>query len=254
MPPIPAIARAPEPARALLGAYRAWLSSRGLGNHNFEQGARWFLVRWPAPHAWAEEPLAVRLAAGGNVRPLLSFLMLHGHLRPGYDYLLERKLPALLRELPASPLGPEVDRFLAAAHELGYATRPRVGMATQVTARLLIQTGRELLALTQADLEAFQAAISQREQRHDRAFKHYHTALYATRAVLYHLGAKVEPSRKNTPPEWSWQARLTGVPEPLRRLLVAYLECCIGTRTPPDSVSDGQPPGLLRPRPGRGRP
>jgi hypothetical protein len=31
--------------------------------------------------------------------------MVTGHLRPGYDWLLERKLPALLREAAASPLG-----------------------------------------------------------------------------------------------------------------------------------------------------
>lgn len=104
MPPLPAFLDAPEPAKRLLAAYRAWLASRGLGNPNFEQGARWFLVRWPAPQAWAREPLGVRLAAGTNVRPLLNFLMLHGHLRPGYDYLLERKLPALLRELPPAHL------------------------------------------------------------------------------------------------------------------------------------------------------
>lgn len=103
-------------------------------------------------------------------------------------------------------------------------------MATQIAARLLIQTGRGLLALTQADLEDFRHALTEREQRHNRALKHDHSALYATRAVLYHLGADVEPSRKNTPPQWGWEARLAGVPEPLRRLLVAYLECCMGTR------------------------
>jgi hypothetical protein len=129
MPPLPAFVDAPEPAKRLLAAYRDWLTSRGLGNPNYEQSARSFLLRWPIPQAWAAEPLAVRLAADSGTRPLISFLMLHGHLRPGYDYLLERKLPALLRELPASPLGPEVDRFLAASAELGYARRNRAGMA-----------------------------------------------------------------------------------------------------------------------------
>jgi hypothetical protein len=30
--------------------------------------------------------------------------MLHGHLRPGYDYLLDRKFHAILRDAPESPL------------------------------------------------------------------------------------------------------------------------------------------------------
>jgi hypothetical protein len=49
--------------------------------------------------------------------------------------------------------------------------------------------------------------------------------------VAVWLSGDVQAARKNTPPEWSWQAHLTGVPEPLQRLLVAYLECCMGTRT-----------------------
>ena len=68
--------------------------------------------------------------------------MLHGHLRPGYDYLLERKLTVILREAAASPLGPDLKRFLAGAEALGYSVRPRTGMASEVAIRMLIQTGR----------------------------------------------------------------------------------------------------------------
>ena len=49
--------------------------------------------------------------------------MLHGHLRPGYDYLLDRKLTVILREAAASPLGPDLKRFLAGAEALGYSVR-----------------------------------------------------------------------------------------------------------------------------------
>jgi integrase len=229
MPPAPT--RLPEPAAELLGVYMAWLAGSGRDSRAYTVGARSFLARWPDPQAWAAEPLALRLGAGSSTWPLLNFLMLHGHLRPGYDYLLERKLSALPRELAASPLGPEVDRFVAAAAELGYSQRARLGMASQVAARLRIQTSRPLTALVQADLDAFGAAIAEREQRHNRAFKHYRHALYAARAVIYHLGGQVEPAAKNTPRRWSWEARLDGMPTPLRRQLVAYLECCVGTRT-----------------------
>jgi integrase len=219
-----------EPAGELLDAYLAWLAAGGRGNRTYVVFARSFLARWPHPQAWAAEPLELRLGANRHTRPLLNFLMLHGHLHPGYDYLLERKLSALLRELPTSPLGPQVDHFLAAADELGYATRARLGMASQVAARLLIQTGGALTALTEADLAAFAAAVTEREQRQRRAFKHYRTAVYATRAVLYHLGADVEAAAKDTPGRWGWEQHLDGVAPAIRTLMVAYLECCQGTR------------------------
>lgn len=113
-----------SPERDLLAAYAAHLRATGRGNKAYAWGARSFFARWPAPQAWAAEPLQLRLAAGSHTWPLLNFLMLHGHLHPGYDYLLERRLSALWRELPASPLAPSLERFLAAAAELGYAPGP----------------------------------------------------------------------------------------------------------------------------------
>ena len=91
------------------------------------------------------QPLAARLAGTRpQLQPLLNFLMLHGHLRPGYDYLLDRKLTVILREAAASPLGPDLERFLAGAEALGYSVRARTGMASEVAIRVLIQTGRAL--------------------------------------------------------------------------------------------------------------
>ena len=49
--------------------------------------------------------------------------MLAGFLQPGYDYLLERKLSSVLRESKYHPIGAELDRFLAAAAELGFTPR-----------------------------------------------------------------------------------------------------------------------------------
>ena len=227
----PAPAAVPVPAPDLAAAYTVWLAATGRGNKAYALGARSFLARWPDPQGWAAEPLAVRLAARSHTRPLLNFLMLHGHLRPGYDYLLERKLSALGRELPASPLGPDIDRFLAAATELGYAKRARLGMASQVAARLLIQSGRPIEALATADLAAVEAAIDAREQRHGRPFKHYRDALYGARAVIYHLGGPAEPvANRLTRLRWSFERHLDGVAPAIQGLLVAYLECCVGTR------------------------
>src|SRR5439155_10886639 len=133
----------------------------------------------PDPQAWAGLPLAARLAGTRpHLQPLLNILMPHGHLRPGYDYLLERKLTVILREAAASPLGPDLKRFLAGAEALGYSVRPRTGMASEVAVRVLIQTGRPLAGLTDADFDEFGQAITEREARLGRALGHYHHALY----------------------------------------------------------------------------
>src|SRR5712664_2146448 len=168
MPPVKTAV--PGQAAPVYDAYLGWLAARGVGNHTFDSGARCFLARFPDPQAWAAQPLAARLAGTRpHLQPLLNFLMLHGHLRPGYDYLLDRKLTAILREAPASPLGPDLGRFLAGAEALGYAPRARTGMASQIAVRMLIQAGRGLAELADADFTAFGQAITAREARLRRA-------------------------------------------------------------------------------------
>src|SRR6516164_9573846 len=216
----------PPQAAPLYDAYRACLAARGVGNKTFDSGARCFLARFPDPQAWAAQPLAARLAGTRpQLQPLLNFLMLHGHLRPGYDYLLDRKLTVILREAAVSPLGPDLKRFLAGAEVLGYSVRARTGMASEVAVRVLIQTGRPLAELTDTDFTAFGQAITERETRLGRELKHYHHALYASRAVIYHLGAPAEPvPKRSTLGRWSWERHLDGVSPQVRRPMTAYLE------------------------------
>jgi integrase len=229
MPPARTVV--PPQAVPIYEAYLACLTARGAGNKTFESGARCFLARFPDPQAWAGLPLASRLAGTRpQLQPLINFLMLHGHLRPGYDYLLERKLTVILREAAASPLAGDISRFLAGAEALGYSVRPRTGMASEVAARVLIQTGKPLSELTDADFAEFTAAITERETRLGRELKHYHHAVYASRAVVYHLGAPAEPVPKRcTPGRWSWERHLDGVPPQVRRPMTAYLERMQGT-------------------------
>ena len=229
MPPVKTAV--PPQAAPVYDAYRGWLAARGVGNKTFDSGARCFLARFPDPQAWAGQPLAARLAGTRpQLQPLLNFLMLHGHLRPGYDYLLDRKLTVILREAAASPLGPDLKRFLAGAEALGYSVRARTGMASEVAIRVLIQTGRPLAELTDADFDEFGQAITEREARLGRALKHYHHALYASRAVIYHLGAPAEPvPKRSTLGRWSWERHLDGVSPQVRRPMAAYLERLQGT-------------------------
>ena len=237
MRPVPASAPSsaaarPDPGELLTG-YLQSLTERGAGNSAFSNGARAFLKRWPDLQVWVAQPVAVRLSVNSSTRPLLNYLMLAGLLQPGYDYLLERKLSALMREAPGSPLGPQVASFVTAAQELGYTPKVVTGMTCQVGLRLLIQTGRPLTELTDTDLAAFDDAITIREQEHGRSFKHYRTALRASRTVLYHLGAPLTPAatKHATHLRWDWERHFRDAPEAVGRSLVAYCECAAGTRT-----------------------
>ena len=222
MPPQPVAV--PEEATWLYEAFGAWCARRGVGNKTMHQGARLFLARFPHPQAWATLPLSERLAAGSQTRPLLNFLFLHGQVRPGYDYLFERKLAGILNEARLSPMADELAAFCDAAQALGYSERVARGMASEVAARLRIQTATGLLSTTSEDLAGFEAAIAEREERCGRRFAHYRQALYASHAVLYHLGAPVGEARKSNVERWSFERYFIGVNDGLAPQMVAYLE------------------------------
>ncbi|MFJ6281390.1 tyrosine-type recombinase/integrase [Arthrobacter subterraneus] len=73
---------------------------------------------------WAASPLEERLSVGSATRPIITFLMLHQGLCPGYDYLLARKLSPIWREIQTSPLKAHIDRFLDEAESLGFTDAP----------------------------------------------------------------------------------------------------------------------------------
>src|SRR5918996_4879815 len=114
-----ALASAPSPLRGprneLHVAYLDYLRRSGRGNPAYSRAAQAFFWRWPDPRYWAAQPLQARLSAGSSTRPIITFLMLHRALRPGYDYLLERKLSSIWREITASPIGPDLERFMTPA-------------------------------------------------------------------------------------------------------------------------------------------
>jgi integrase len=214
--------------RALIDAYLAYVARTGrVVDAQYRQHAERFFARWPDTAAWAAEPLTIRRRARGRTRTLLTFLMLHRHLRPGYDYLLDITLQALWRELPATPLHDDLQRFRAASCELGFTSQVSKGAAGLVTARLLIQTGRALTQLTDEDIAAFDAALRDRQARTGRSTSHYGRALFSTRSVLYHLGILSRPpSHRARTEAQSYEQRLArfGVSNHLRPTVAAYLE------------------------------
>ncbi|WP_217898690.1 hypothetical protein [Haloechinothrix alba] len=163
--------------------------------------------------------MAIRLSANTSTRPVITFLMLHRALQPGYDYLLERKLSSIWREITESPLGTDLERFMATAAELGFTERVRLATGSQVPVRLLIQTGRPLEQLTVTDLAEFTAACRDRQTRTGKGHKHYLAAASNAQRVLFHLGIVEQLPRSGGPvplPE-----RLADVTPPVRATMIA---------------------------------
>jgi len=165
----------------------------------------------------------VGVGAGSQTRPVLLFLMLRGRLSPGYDYLVARKLSSIWREVPGSAIEPDVRRFMAAARALGFTEQTVRGSASQVVARLLIETAGGLDALGTADLEAFAVACRARERRTTKGWWHYHMALRTTERVLFHMGLLAAPPPPRGSPQ-PFAQRMAGVAPALGVAFVAYLE------------------------------
>ena len=211
-----------ESPASVLVAYAAHQSLTGRGNTAYDTAARTFLRRWPQVQTWAEVPLGRQLAANGATRPFITFLMVSRRLRPGYDYLLARKLSSFWRDLSGSALHGDLDRFVAAAGELGFSKRVASAVASQVIARLLIQTGRGLDELTAADFADLAAAGTARQARTGRTWKHYRGCCHTARQVLFHLAILDSPNPPAIVP-LSLEQRMVDVREPLRDAFVAYL-------------------------------
>ena len=70
-----------------------------VGRNRLLYRAAELLRRFPDPQDFAALPLRSRLGRRATCTMLVTFLMLHGYLHPGYDYLLDVGSAALRREL-----------------------------------------------------------------------------------------------------------------------------------------------------------
>lgn len=229
MPPV--LAYAPVPEIDLLAAYDEHCGRLGLISVNLGSAARTFVRRWPDPQTWAGEPLEARLTVSHPTRSFVTFLMLAGYLRPGYDYLIRRKLAVFWRHLPAGPLAEDLARFLDAAQELGFTERTRSAAASQVIGRLLIQTGRRLDALTDNDFDNLLAASAARHGA-GRPSRHYSSATHTARQVMFHLGVFTEqPVNATSLLRQSFTQRMRDATPALRGSFVAYLDRLTATHS-----------------------
>ncbi|MHB1890912.1 MAG: tyrosine-type recombinase/integrase [Acidimicrobiales bacterium] len=221
--------------RDYLAEYAHHQRVTGRGNSSTTQGAKAFMRRWPNPQDWATQPLAKRLAEGPQTNSFLIFLMVHGYLQPGYDYLVARKLSSFWREIVASPLATDMERFRQGAEAIGFTSTCSLRMASQSIGRLLIESNVSLVQLTLDDFDELTRACRRRAMETGKPWRHYRSALNGAHRVLFHLGVVPSP-----PPHWqrpeSFEARMAHVAPRLRPAFVAYLERKTGTCRP-DTVT-----------------
>lgn len=214
-----------------VAGYFEHLGRTGYGHSHSEQAARAFVRRWPDPQQWATQPLADRLAEPAYMSSFLMFLMVNGHLRPGYDYLVYRKLSSFWRDIAVSPLGPDMARFRQAAEAIGYQPVNTLRYASQSVGRLLVQSGLRLSELGVTDLEEMAAACRRRQEVTGQGWGHYRVALNSAQRVLFHLGVVDELPPSAEGPR-SLEVRMTAVHPPLQASFVAYLQRKMGTCQP----------------------
>src|SRR6266404_7677464 len=233
--PVPASAagaEAPRPraGEALLSQYAGWLAARGRGNRCFAGGAAGFLRRWPDPRSFAAEPLEVMLGQDQQTRPFITFLLLHDLLRPGYDYLAERKFASLAELACGTRMEPDLDGYQHAADELGFSPLLCSRSAERVIIRLLIQTGRPLHDLTVTDLHDAEAAFRARGERRGGDWSNDRGFLNAAWTVLFHLGiVDVTPPNRRRREHAGHAHHFGGVPAWLAARFEDYTSAISGT-------------------------
>ena len=189
--------RPPRPqVAAILEDYAGFTLRLGLSYHSrYERlrGARALLARLDGLD-WHSSSVAAALdGLAQRENSFVSYLLLHGHVRPGYAYLFSHH-PQLVRLAPHSPYAEDVAAVTAIAPQLGFTPFALQSMLTEVLMRVLVQTGKRLRDLTPADFKEFRRASEIWEEETGRKGKHWRHYIFAAETVLYHLGIFEQPA------------------------------------------------------------
>ena len=192
----PALAYAPAAEVDLLAAFVEHTARLGLHGINQHKAARAFLRRWPDPQAVGRR--AARRPGWrcrSVTRSFVMFLLLGGHLRPGYDYLMRRKLPSFWRELPHGPMAADLAQFLERRRRAGlHRTDPHRGrLAGRRPAADPDRTADWTQLTDSRSGRACWPPARQRQAADGIGLRHYSRAVHTTRQVLFHLGVLDAP-------------------------------------------------------------
>lgn len=212
----------------ILDQYSQYMGHLQLGPKAFgyrEAGARRLLHRLVGKN-WQRSTIAADLSKIDSYgSSFLTFLLLFGFIRPGYDYLFSRKFSSMVREAPFTPCGKALAMVAECGRNLGFGKRHIEAFIPLVVLRLLIQTGKSLESLTHQDLDEFRQAASRYATATGRSVRHWTISLHAVENVLYHLGVLAKPAVHRSSRTASWAERLADLSQPgIRRTMVAFVE------------------------------
>ncbi|MGH3281173.1 MAG: tyrosine-type recombinase/integrase, partial [Trebonia sp.] len=163
-------------------------------------------------------------------RPFITFLLLHDLLRPGYDYLVNRKFASLLELARGTRMEAGLGGYQQAAAELGFSPHVCSRSAERVIIRLLIQTGRQLHDLAVTDLRDAEAAFRARGERRGGDWSNDRVFFHSAWAVLFHLGiVDVTPPNRRRREHAGQAHHFGGVPAWLAARLGDYTSAISGT-------------------------
>ena len=189
------------------------------------RAARAFLAAHPDLAAWMERPLPSRLADLRRIEawPLLSYLACEGTLSPDIDLLLTKDLGGFGATAERFWRA-DFERLRAVASRLGWQSNWTRDVVRETLPLVLAWTGKELRGLTEADLEAFRAAIDASPGATRWSRRGYSARLFSIRILLHELEILAEPPRRQLRAA-SFEERFGAVPAPeIRRAMLAYLD------------------------------
>lgn len=217
-----------ETDHELLAGYARFCAALGLCDGGLRDRlflARAFLGVHPDLDTWLARPLPARLADLRRIRawPLLCYLALEGAIRLDIDLLLAKN---------QGGFGLTAERYWAADFEWARAVATRLGWAPNWTRDVvreclplvLVWSGKRLSELSEADLDAFRAAVEASPAATRWSRRSYNARLFSIRVLLFELGILAEPPRR------AYRAatlaeRFAVVPAAeIRRSMAAYVE------------------------------
>jgi site-specific recombinase XerD len=211
---------------AVIDGFVAYLRDNGMSDDDTRtvRAARVWWRRFGGPAGFEAAPLADQLAAPKRARAFIDWAIVAGHLCPGADYLLARRMQL---GRPARRVWPGFwERFAATAADLGFkpATVDRQWVVLTLVAAV---AGARYDELTHGQLHAARGVLLDAAHRHRRPAAQHDLSrtIFSLEATLFHAGVtdRLTTARRN-PRAVSRDQKWAGIAAGLRHTAFGYLD------------------------------
>jgi site-specific recombinase XerD len=196
--------------------------------------ARCLLGVHPDLAAWMARPTSARLAdlRRTGAWSFLTWSFLEGVVTPDMDLLLTKTPGDLYAEWGSRHPG-DVERIVEVGHQLRWSDNWTRDVSHGGVAVVCLWAGKTLGELTDADFDAFTAAVDAAPSARRDTRSHNHARAFSLHQVCYELGVCSATPRKNRPRAATLPETLQALPQPeIRRVALRYLEVVATTLRP----------------------